>query len=395
MNYILFDDSARTNLLPLTYTRPVCELRVGILTIREKWETWLGAKTSTLTEGYLSKKWPIFKEKESILINGSILPNKQLIAEILKLKTNEVLTSGETIVAYYIEDPEKQISSEKDKNSIEIEAKSEFIKINFPWDIFGENGKAICCDFELITKGRKSSPLSETVKTINPENIFIEEGATVEFATLNASKGPIYIGKDAEIMEGASVRGPFALCEHGVIKMNSSIYQDCTFGPWCKVGGEISNSVFQAYSNKPHEGFMGNSVIGEWCNVAAGANTSNLNNTYKNIKVWNYGKKRFIDTGKQFCGLIMGDHSKCGIDTMFNTGTVLGVNCNVYGAGYHRNFIQSFSWGSPTGGYIPYNFKKSNEVAIAVMKRRNITLTEDDITILKHIYDITRLNDRI
>ncbi len=389
MNYILFDDESWINLLPLTFTRPACEMRVGILKISEKWEKHLSEKISFITTDYLSEKYSKSVSNLNCLINGSILPNKLIINEILSLKPNEVLTSGNVVIAALLDanKTENFNINEIDKYKIIVKPLL-FSKINYPWDIFSNNDTAIINDFELLTKGRISNPISSTNQISHAERIFIEDGATVEFAILNAQSGPIYIGKDAEIMEGCMVRGPLALCEHAVLKMGTKIYGATTIGPHCKVGGEINNSVLFAFSNKAHDGFLGNAVIGEWCNLGADTNNSNLKNNYVQVKVWNYGKERFIDSGLQFCGLIMGDHSKTAIGTMFNTGTVVGVNANIFGAGFPRNFIPSFSWGGPSG-IITYGIEKAFEVARIVMQRRKLQLSETDERILKNIFEIT------
>jgi UDP-N-acetylglucosamine diphosphorylase/glucosamine-1-phosphate N-acetyltransferase len=392
MNYILFDDHSRNNLLPLTFMRPVAEIRLGILTIREKWERLLNAKTSTLTESYLSEKFPIIKEKTNLLINGSVCPSRELVDEINQLKPGQTLVSDDAIIALHINEEELDDAGDVDISGIdEIMTKTEFLKINDTWDIFSKNGLAIQSDFKLITQGRKSQKLSNTNRVVGEENIFIEEGAKVEFAILNASTGPIYIGKDAEVMENSVVRGPFALCEHGVLKMAAKIYGPTTIGPYSKVGGEINNSVIFGYSNKAHDGFIGNSVIGEWCNLGADTNNSNLKNSYDNVKLWSYPQNTFVDTGLQFCGLIMGDHSKTGINTMLNTGTVIGVNANVFGAGYQRNFVPSFSWGG-TSGFKIYDIKKAMKVAEAVYKRRNKKFDEIEQDIMANVFDQTASN---
>ena len=388
MNYVLFDDHNRKNLLPLVFTRPVADIRVGILTIREKWEKFLGEKTSSLTEPYLSDKWPLVKAEDNIFINASVLPNRELVNEILQLQTDCALIKEDNIIAM-------RFSSEDIWNeSINaIETDVDYDKINYTWEVFEKNAEAITDDFALLTEGRISAPLSNTVHAISSENIFLEEGAKVEYAILNASEGPIYIGKNAEVMENAVIRGPFAMCEHAVIRVGSVIYKGTTAGPYCKIGGEIENSVFFGYSNKPHDGFMGHSVIGEWCNIAAGTITSNLNNSYMPVRVWNYVQERFIPTNRQFVGLIMGDHSKTGINTTFNTGTVVGVFCNVFGSGYQKNFISSFSWGGAAS--TSYNLQKAIETAKLVFMRRAKELTEEDEKIIKTIYEITSKNMRL
>jgi len=372
--------------------RPVAEIRIGILTIREKWEHYLKAKTSTLTESYLSTKFPIVKEKTNILINGSILPTPQLVKEINNLKPNQTLVTADTIIALNINEEDLDDTGDMDITGIdEIETVTEFLKINESWDIFRLNGEAIKDDFKMLTKGRKSQPISDTNRVGSSENVFIEKGAKVEFAILNASTGPIYIGKDAEVMEGSVIRGPFALCEHSTIKMAAKIYGPTTIGPWSKVGGEVNNSVIFGYSNKAHDGFLGNSVIAEWCNLGADTNNSNLKNSYDNVKLWSYPQSTFVDTGLQFCGLIMGDHSKTGINTMFNTGTVVGVNSNVFGSGFQRNFIPSFSWGGTAGFHI-YDIKKAMKVATAVFARRNIDFNEMEQDIMANVFDLTARN---
>lgn len=392
MNYILFDDQSRNNLLPLTFMRPVADIRIGILTIREKWEKYLKTKTSTLTETYLSYKYPIIKAEDNILINGSICPNDELVKEINSLKSNQALVTSEAIVALHLKAEDLGESGDMDIEGIEeIETEVDFLKINELWNIFSSNGEAIRSDFDLITRGRKSEKLSTTNRVKDADQIFVEKGATVEFAILNASTGPIYIGKDSEIMEGSIIRGPMALCNNSVIKMGAKIYGPSTFGPYSKVGGEINNSVFFGYSNKAHDGFLGNSVIAEWCNLGADTNNSNLKNSYDNVKLWNYSQKTFINTGLQFCGLIMGDHSKSGINTMFNTGSVVGVNVNVFGSGYQRNFIPSFSWGG-TGGFKVYDINKAIDVAESVYDRREIAFNEIEKDILNNVFDLTAVN---
>jgi len=391
MNYILFDGPVRDNLLPFTFTRPTAELRIGILTIREKWEKYLKVKTSTLTEDYLSTKYPLVKDKMNILINGSVLPNAALVKEILNLKPNQSLIYDDYIIASCIAKKDLinlELNTTEDESTADFETKNVKIKVNYLWDLFSRNGEAIVEDFKLLTKGRKSIVASKMNTLICPENIFIEKGAKIECAVLNASSGPIYIGKDTEIMEGSIVRGPFALCEHSTLKLSSKIYGPTTIGPHCKVGGEVNNSVFFGYSNKAHDGFIGNSVIGEWCNLGADTNNSNLKNNYSEVKLWHYPTKRFESTGLQFCGLFMGDHSKCGINTMFNTGTVVGVSANIFGHGYQRNFIPSFSWGG-ISGYSTFDIGKALEVAEEVYKRRDIPLTTEDINILKNVFRLT------
>lgn len=392
MNYILFDSASRNNLLPLVFTRPVADIRIGILTIREKWERYLKASTSSLTEQYLAAKFPLVEADVNILINGSILPNPKLVEAIHQLRQGQTIIKDETIVAMCVSDTSlRNLSESTDDETIEF--KDEFIKIENVWDIFSKNDIVLRSDFELITKGRKSAPISGTNRCLNESQIFIEEGAKVEFSILNASTGPIYIGKDAEVMEGAKVRGPFALCEHAVLKMDAKIYGATTIGPHSKVGGEVNNSVIFGYSNKAHDGFLGHSVLGEWCNLGADTNTSNLKNTYEEVKVWSYSEDCFVSTGLQFCGTIMGDHSKCGINTMFNTGTVIGVNANIFGSGFQRNFIPSFSWGG-TQGFIDYDLKKALKTTAIVFERRNKAFNKIEKDVLTEVFNLTYKNRR-
>jgi len=394
MNYILFDSTFRNNLLPLTFTRPVADLRIGILTIREKWELMLKEKTSTLTEPYLAVKFPLVKAESNILINGAVCPTVELVAQVKQLKSGETLVKGDSVIAMCLKaDSLDSFGSETSDDIATISTEIDFIKVENTWDLFHYNDRAIRDDFALLTKGRKSQKLSTTNRVISPENIFIEEGAVVEFAIINASTGPVYIGKNAEIMEGSKVRGPFALCDHAVLKMDAKIYGATTIGPYSKVGGEVNNSVILGFSNKAHDGFLGHSVLGEWCNLGADTNTSNLKNTYEEVKLWSYAEDAFVATGLQFCGLIMGDHSKSGINTMFNTGTVVGVNANIYGAGYQRNFVPSFSWGG-THGYADFDLKKAVKIAEAVYARRGKAFDKIESSILKEIYSLTHKNRR-
>ena len=382
MNYILFDGTFRNNLLPFTFTRPVADLRIGILTIREKWEQRLNATTSTKTEEYLSEKWPLKLESSNIFINASVLPDDTLLEEISVLQHGEKLVFEDILIAYKFEG-----NSELSIEDLQLKESSRkpFI-VAHTWDIFSKNAEAIQLDFNHLTKGRTSQDIDSSNYTKNSENIFIEEGASVENCSLNASDGPIYIGKDATVMEGSLIKGPFALGESATIKMGAKIYGATTIGPSCKAGGEISNSVLLQNSNKGHDGFLGNSVLGEWCNIGADSNNSNLKNNYAAVRLWDYETERFADTGLQFCGLIMGDHSKCGINTMFNTGTVVGVSANIFGSGFPRNFIPSYSWGG-SAGTTTYKLTKVFETARLVMQRRGVELTAADEKIMEHIFD--------
>jgi UDP-N-acetylglucosamine diphosphorylase/glucosamine-1-phosphate N-acetyltransferase len=320
------------------------------------------------------------------MINASYLPNNEVVALIKTLEINQAIFKDDDVVAFCVEEG----AEHNDFSSFHaIEFESDIIKIEHTWDIFSKNAEAISDDFNFITKNRKSQPIPLNVNTINPEHIFIEKGAKINFATLNASSGPIYIGHDAEIMEGSLVRGPFALCDNSVLKLGAKIYGPTTIGPHSKVGGEVNNSVVFGYSNKGHDGFLGNSVLGEWCNLGADTNNSNLKNNYAEVRLWDYNSEGFAKTGLQFCGLMMGDHSKCGINTMFNTGTVIGVSSNIFGSGFPRNFVPSFSWGG-SKGFVTYKTTKAFEVSEVVMKRRNIGFTEQDKSILEHVFQITQ-----
>ncbi len=393
MNYILFDENnVRHSLLPLTFMRPIADIRIGILTIREKWEKRLGAETSTLTENYLARKFPIIKEENNILINSSVCPTDKIAELVMNLKVNQTLVAEDTLIALHVTADELDKISEAASEGIEeIQVEEPPIRISHTWDIFSKNGMAILEDFEILTRNRKSEPLGSSNKVIGNGEIFIEKNAKIEGATLNTSDGPIYIGEEAEIMEGSHVRGPFALCNHATVKMAAKIYGPTTVGPYSKVGGELNNAVIFGYSNKAHDGFLGHSVIAEWCNIGADTNTSNLKNTYDNVRVWSYTKQTFVNTHLQFCGMIMADHSKCGINTMFNTGTVVGVNANIYGPGFQRNFIPSFSWGG-TSGHTTYDLDKAIEVARSVCKRRGVIFTEADRELLSHVYSMTMKN---
>lgn len=386
MNYILFDGPVRNALLPFTFTRPVCDIRIGILTIREKWEKYLGSTTTTLTEEYLSEKFPMVEMEVNVMLNGAYLPNAVLVEMVRNLEPNQAIMRGEDVIAFYTNDSQDEV----DFDSYDIlEYEEECLKIEHTWDIFAKNDAALREDFELLTADRHSQPIPKSVNVIAPENIFIEEGARLEFVTLNAATGPIYIGKNAEIMEGSVIRGPFALCEEAQVKLATKIYGATTVGPHCRVGGEVNNSVLFAYSNKGHDGFLGNSVLGEWCNIGADSNNSNLKNNYEEVRLWSYETEGFARTGLQFCGLMMGDHSKCGINTMFNTGTVVGVSSNIFGSGFPRNFVPSFSWGGASG-MTTYLTNKAFQTAKIVMARRHVEFDEVEARILEHVFEETK-----
>ncbi|MBI9033939.1 MAG: GlmU family protein [Bacteroidales bacterium] len=395
MNYILFDDSSREALLPLTFVRPIADIRIGILTIREKWEKYLETKTSSLSATYLQQKFPLVKKANNILINGSVCPTPALAERVRNLKPNEALIHKDYIIAMYISeehldkiDAEESEVASGQSHIHEISCEAEHFKLSNTWEIFLKNGEELKRDFELITKGRISAPISQSNNILAKENVFLEDGVCMEFATINATEGPVYIGENATVMEGSVIRGLFALGEYSQLKIGAKIYGPTTIGAHCKVGGEVHNSVIFGYSNKAHDGYMGNSVIGEWCNLGADTNTSNLKNNYDNIRLWNYAEKTFSVTGEQFIGLIMGDHSKCGINTMFNTGTVVGVSSNIYGAGFQRNFIPSFSWGSPAG-MKSYRIDKAIQTAKVVYERRKMDFDQCEQDILTAVYNQT------
>ncbi|WPR74183.1 GlmU family protein [Algoriphagus sp. NG3] len=385
---LLFDDPAiRGSLLPFTFTRPVGDIRVGILKMAEKWELITRSTVSYLTQDYLQAKFPR-KSGNALAINGAWLPDSQSLGILKALTPNQALYSGKTLIATYIGETEKNLSGVKGKEVIQMEATPSLLLKT--WNIFQYNGAEIRKDFELVTKGRKSVSINDPhTKLYSSQNIFVEEGAVIRAAVLNADGGPIYIGKNSEIQEGSLIRGPFALCDSSTVNMGAKIKGDTTIGPHSKVGGEVSNSVILGYSNKGHDGFLGNSVIGEWCNMGADTNTSNLKNNYSPVKLWDYTVGNYSNTGLQFCGLMMGDHAKCGINTMFNTGTVVGVGTNVFGPGFPRKFIPSFAWGGEEG-FSTFLFPKFLETAKAVMARRGLELDAEEQNILRAIFELSR-----
>ncbi len=390
-NVILFDDDVRDELLPLTLSRPVSEIRLGILNVREKWEHVLKAKASWITIDYLSNKFPIQIEDDNLIINGSVLPNDRLLRLVNQLEFNEaLLLNGELIAARLQHDQFQLLASDdfiEEITGYEIKG-TPLIRIQHVWDIFRFNRTAIEYDFQILTAGAQSQPISATNQVLAKDNIFVEEGAVVECCILNAQSGPIYIGKDAVVMEGSILRGPVSVGNSAIVKMGAKIYGPTTIGPSSKVGGEVKGSVIMGYSNKTHEGYMGDSVIGQFCNIGADTNISNLKNNYSEIKLWNYREESFVKTGLTFCGLIMGDHSKTGINTMINTGTVIGFSCNVFGAGYPRKFIPSFSWGGASG-FRMYDVKKAIETAEIVTARKKLNFTEVDKDIFEAIAQFT------
>ncbi|MDH4057963.1 MAG: GlmU family protein [Cyclobacteriaceae bacterium] len=389
MNIILFDEPhIRTQLLPFTFTRPVAKIRIGILTIAEKWGNRLNGKASFLTEDYLAEKFPIVTTKDNLLINGSLCPDDKLVEAIKSLPNNTALLKNGIRLALR---SDKFSVGDFDKVT-QMEFGGDVVFIDQVWKIFQYNGAQLRLDYSLITSGRKSAGVTDKhTTTYNEQNIFVEEGVSIRAAVLNAENGPIYLGRNSVVQEGALIKGPFALCEGSQVAMGGKMRGDSTIGPFCKVGGEVSNSVLFGYSNKAHDGFMGNTVVGEWCNLGADTNTSNLKNNYENVKIWNYAKGGFSDTGLQFCGLMMGDHSKCGINTMFNTGTVIGVSANIFGDGFPRTFIPSFAWGG-ANGFSTFQLNKAFDTAEKVMARRNIILDELDKQMLKKIAELTAVN---
>lgn len=393
VNLILFDSDSRNHLLPLTATRPMGELRIGILTLREKWERMLRASVSYITQEYLQEKYPIRIEAENLIVNAGILPNETLCRRIEQMGANEaILLNGELLAARLDEAQFEALIEDEEVRELqgrEVDASIPLQQVTRLWELTRLNQQAIADDFALLTQGRKSAPVSPTNQVLNPGAVFLEPGVKMECCILNATNGPIYIGRDAEVMEGCILRGPVAIGAEAIVKMGARIYGPTTIGPGCRAGGEISRSIMLANSNKAHDGYLGDSVLGEWCNIGADTNTSNLKNNYSEVKLWNYEEGRFANTGLQFCGLVMGDHAKCGINTMFNTGTVVGVFANVFGAGYPRNFVPDFAWGGVESGYRTYRFSDACETAERVMERRNVAFNELDKAILYHIYDRT------
>lgn len=385
MNFVLYDEDLHwKNFLPLTFTRPISELRVGILTLKQKWDKHLGVLCSYATQSYLAEKFPTNTHSECVFIQSSIAPNSTLCEEIRSLQSGEGLFLNNRLIAWH-----GHIEDQKKPNSLKKKVYTEKVfELNHVWDIFQKNGEAISADFELLCKGRTSQKLSETVTVIGDKNlIFLEAGAKAEACILNTTSGPIYLGVDSEIMEGSAVRGPFALCDHSALKLCTKIYGATTIGPHCKVGGEVNNSVIFGFSNKAHDGFLGNSVIGEWCNLGADTNNSNLKNNYGSVKLFNYVHNKPMDTGLQFCGLIMGDHSKAGINTMFNTGTVVGLGSNIYGGGFPATTIPNFSWGG-SEGFEKYQLDKLVETAERVYERRGLKFSEIEKKIIQSVSKI-------
>ncbi|SDY73607.1 GlmU family protein [Hymenobacter psychrophilus] len=397
MHVLLFDDpDIRPRLLPLTFTRPVAALRCGILTLAEKWQHRLGvAQVGYLTEGYLQAKFPAGETQgPALVINGAVCPDELLAKQVQALEPGSALFDGELLVAAHLADATQvaELIQEGFRNTHEVAEPVTVIKEL--WHLFLRNGTELRLDFELLTAGRESAPVGDPHTIVYaPENIFIEPGVKIRAAILNAENGPIYLGRNSQVHEGAIISGPLALGEGSHINPGAKMRGDNTVGPYCKVGGEVGNSIIMGYSNKGHDGYLGNSIIGEWCNLGADTNTSNLKNNYAPVKIWSHAAGRFVSTHQTFCGLIMGDHSKCGINTMFNTGTVVGVAANIFGAGFPRTFIPSFSWGGPAG-FETFRLPKAGEVAERVMARRQLSYNADEQEIMRHVYEATA-KDRV
>ncbi len=388
MNYILFDTTIRNSLKPFTFTRPVSEIRCGILTITEKWNRRLQTTCSFKTEDYLQQKYKLVKKVDNTYINSSVFPTKDIVEIVKQLPSNTALFAENLWIAARVETLEEETEL---LNLEKVQFGGDCKSLQHIWNIFQFNPEEINEDFDLVTLGKKSQPISVTNRVICPENVFIEEGASVEFALINASLGKVYVGKGAEVWENAVIRAPFAMNEHAVVKMSAKIYEGTTIGPYSKVGGEVQNSVIIGYSNKGHDGYLGNAVLGEWCNLGADTNNSNLKNDYSEIKIWNYATGKFEKSGLQFCGLMMGDHSKSAINTMFNTATVVGVSANIYGAGFPRNFIPSFTRGG-SQGLEEYSFQRACDTAKRVYARRHKEFNDVETAILAHIFEETQEN---
>lgn len=383
-HYILFDTPERDELYPFTHTRPVAEIRTGILTIREKWEKWLGTgPLSSFTAEYLQPKFPLQKAPPgciTILVNGHLLPSAGIVEAIAAMEPGQELYKNGRLLAKLISGDDFFAPS----TLVRQEYEGEIRRVDRPWDIVHHNDAALRDDFALLTKGRQSAPVSATNQVVNPGQVFLEPGARVECSVLNASGGPIYVGKDAEIMEGNLVRGPFAMGEGAVLKMGSRIYGATTLGPRSVAGGEIKNSVFFAHSNKGHDGYLGDAVIGEWCNLGANTSCSNMKNNAREVRIWMEAKQEYWAAGAK-CGVMMGDFSRCGINTMFNTGTVVGVSCNVFGGNFPPKYLPSFSWGG-SGITDRYRLAEALRDADAWMRLKGSALSEADREILTRIF---------
>jgi len=389
MNYTLFDGQFHQKLKPLTWTKPVSKIRVGITTIKEKWENYFGEEFCIRTKDYLSNKFNSNAEQSIIGICAALLPNSEIVSAIHDLEDNTIMIHDNKVLAIKPLPPENVEFDKVLSSYNKVTYLGDYNIVDRPMDVFLLNESEIQNDLQFLGIDELKKSSYGINNSLIGGQIYIEDGAKIQGASLNSDTGPIYIGKDAEIMEGSIVRGPLAMCENSVLKMGAKIYGATTLGPYCKVGGEVNNSVLLGYSNKGHDGFLGNSVLGEWCNLGADTNISNLKNNYVEVKLWNYPSECFVNTGLQFCGLIMGDHSKCGINTMFNTGTVVGVSANVFGAGFPRNFVSSFSWGG-SAGYMTYRLNKVFEVAEKVMQRRATEFNQVEKDILTEVFELTK-----
>lgn len=388
MKYLLCDEpTIRCRLLPFTFTRPVALIRVGITTLQEKWNLFLGKDEGFVTEDYLQRRFGVHIEKQNLLVNASFIADEALAEAIRKLPQNGILTKDGQWIAFYASREQAEDLKRYDclSGREQMEYAGECLQIRHTWDIFSLNGKQIGKDLAHISANRTCSCWKgEGTVQYGSFPVFAEEGAQVLHAFIDTTEGPVYLGKNARIMPGSLVKGPLALCEGSLVKMGSKIYGGNTFGPYCKVAGEVESTVMFGYANKAHDGFLGDAVLGEWCNLGAGTNCSNLKNDYSEVRVWSYAEERFVKTGLQFCGLLMGDHSKSAIGTQFNTGTVVGVGCNVFGAGFPKNFIPSFTWGRET-----YRVERAIETAKTVYARRNRIFTEADAEVLRDVYSRT------
>jgi len=400
IRYCLFEDEFLENFHPLTLTRPVYDLRVGIFTLAEKWKYSLSLPeelNGPLREhlkGVFEEPEMTGNEDAAVWINPRFIPDGELIDQIRNLSLNDALFCEEQLIAAHVDLPTHKLWMQKGIDASKLTKQKlkpdGFIILKNIWELFQINGDEIEKDIKL---SKKIAYGDEDIfpQTIfdKPENIYIEEGAVIEpGAMLLAAKGSIYIGKNAHIMANSIIRGPSAICEKSVVKMGARIYEDTTIGPVCKVGGEIANTIFHSFSNKAHDGYTGNSVFGQWCNLGADTNTSNLKNNYSTVKVtdWNSGKE--LDTGQQFIGTIMGDHSKTGINSMLNTGTLCGVCCNLFSDGYPPKFVPSFSWVSDHN-IVPYHFEKAVEAMGKMMERRSVPLTPAYYRMMKAIFEST------
>jgi UDP-N-acetylglucosamine diphosphorylase/glucosamine-1-phosphate N-acetyltransferase len=390
-NIILFDDESREQMLPLSYTRPVAEIRTGIFTIRERWEKLLQGSASYITSDYLTSRFPMKFKDDNIVINGAIMPNDRLVRLIEQLEPNEAIMDEGNLIAARLNRRQFELllRDESIDEIVGIELQeTPFIHLAYPWDLFLYLRATIEYDFNLITHGRISQSIPSSNQVISPDNIFLEEGAQVNCAILNAQSGPIYIGKNVQVMEGAIIRGPVTIGEGSIIKMGAQIYGPTAIGPDCRIGGEIKEVVILGHTNKAHDGFLGNSIIGEWCNLGAGTTVSNLKNNYSNVRMWDYATQQMKDTGLQFLGIVMGDHTKAAIQSMFNTGTMIGVGCNIFGHGFPPKFIPSFTWGG-AGGLETHRLGEAMETARRVMARREVAFTETDEQIFRRVFDLS------